>query len=121
MGCDVLDALDTRTDIQRGARRIVFPAHRLSFPLETIADNAARVAAAPLRVLATCSGCNFVYCTIRNLGFSVKHWTSIEIDPACRAVTANIVPRAQLQEPCHDALRRQPPARSALSQSRILI
>ena len=108
MGCDVMDAFGRGTTIDRGATRVVFPSERLSVPLETIQGNLSRVNSAPQRVLTTCSGCNFVYCTMRNLGYSIKEWHSIDIDPACRAVTAQIVPEAQLFEPCHDVSRLPP-------------
>ena len=110
MGCDVMDAFGRGTTIDRGATRVVFPSERLSVPLETIQSNLSRVNAAPQRVLTTCSGCNFVYCTMRNLGYSIKEWHSIDIDPACRAVTAQIVTESQLVlfEPCHDVSRLPP-------------
>ena len=63
MGCDVMDAFGRGTTVDRGAKRVIFPSERLSIPLETIQSNLSRVSTAPLRVLATCSGCNFVYCT----------------------------------------------------------
>ena len=108
MGCDVMDAFGRGTTVDRGAKRVIFPSERLSIPLETIQSNLSRVSTAPLRVLATCSGCNFVYCTMRNLGFSIAQWSSIEIDPECRKVTAQVVPESHLHEPCHDVTRLPP-------------
>ena len=100
MGCDILDFLQGTVD--RKAKRAVFAALKLAVPIETIADNLKRVASAPLTVLSTCSGCNYVYCVMRNLGFTIGQWCSIENDPACRAVTATIVPKCHLCEPrCH--------------------
>ena len=58
--------------------------------------------AKPISVLTSCSGCNYVYCTLRNLGYSVSHYYSIENDPACRKVTSTIVPEAQLHQRHHD-------------------
>jgi hypothetical protein len=108
MGCDVMDAFGRGATVDRGAKRVIFPSERLAIPLETIQSNLSRVSAAPLRVLATCSGCNFVYCTIRNLGLSIAQWSSIEVDPECRKVTAQVVPESQLHEPCHDVTHLPP-------------
>ena len=100
MGVDVLDFLHAKID--RGAPRVTFPPLGISMQLSSVGANLRRVATRPLTVLATCSGCNFVYCTMRNLGFTIDKWVSVDNDAMCRRVTAKLVPPSQLEEPCHD-------------------
>jgi len=42
---------------------------------------------------------------MRNLGFNIKRWISIENDPVCRSVTRKLVPDRHLQEPTNDVTR----------------
>ena len=100
MGCDVLDFLGA--EVNRKSFTTTFSALGLAVPMATVTENLSRVAAKPMSVLATCSGCNLAYATVRNLGFSVKRWFSIETDPGCREVTKRLIPPEQLREPCHD-------------------
>ena len=83
MGCDVLDFL--RATVDRDAKRVIFPSAQLAVPLETIPDNLRRIASPAVSVLSTCSGCNFVFATMMNLGFPIQHWYSVETDTTCRA------------------------------------
>ena len=76
MGCDVLDFLGA--EVNRKSFTTTFSALGLAVPMATVTENLSRVAAKPMSVLATCSGCNLAYATVRNLGFSVKQWFSIE-------------------------------------------
>ena len=50
-----------------------------------------------MSVLATNSGCNLAYCSLRNLGYTISQWDSVEYDPACRSVTDRIIPPDQLR------------------------
>ena len=100
MGVDVLKFLDAKVD--PSSKRVVFRNADLVVPLESVQDNLRRVLTKPISVLTSCSGCNYVYCTLRNLGYSVSHYYSIENDPACRKVTSTIVPKAQLHQRHHD-------------------
>ena len=100
MGCDIIDFLGAKID--RTANRVLFDKLKLVTPLSTIADNTRRGTSAATKVIAACSGCNFVYATVRNLGFNIEKWVSIDNDPDCREITRNIVPPSQLVDTVHD-------------------
>ena len=106
MGCDVLDHLGG--DVQRSAHRVLFKRCGLAIPLASIAANLQRVTGPALQVLATCAGCNLAYATVRNLGFDVSKWVSVENDPKCRAVTRRVVPAAHLDDSVHDVCNVPP-------------
>ena len=65
MGKDVLSFL--KTDINTEADRATFKLFGMAVPLSTISQNNARLQTRPLNILSTCSGCNLVYGTWRNL------------------------------------------------------
>ena len=50
----------------------------------------------PITVVATNAGCNFAYAAVRNAGFTVSKWYSVEEDEVCRNITETIVPRHEL-------------------------
>ena len=100
-GCDIIDFPGAKIDPT--ANRVIFDKLKLVTPLSTIAENTRRVTSTATKVTATCSGCNFVYATMRNLGFNIEQWVSIDNDPDCRDVTRrNIVPPSQLVDTVHD-------------------
>ena len=100
LGCDVLDFLHGKVD--RHGMRATFRSLNMAVPLVSIRENSSRLRSEPLRVIATSSGCNLAYAAMRNLGFSISKWTSVDIDPECRAITSHVVPRGVLHEPTHD-------------------
>ena len=100
MGCDIIDFLGAKID--RTANRVIFDKLKLVTPLSTIAENTRRVTSASTKVIVTCSGCNFVYATMRNLGFNIEKWVSVDNDPDCRDITRNIVPPSQLVDTVRD-------------------
>ena len=59
LGRDMLNVLGGMLDCS--ADRFFVKAHKLDIPLDSIDNNTARVRAAPLKVMATSSGCSFAY------------------------------------------------------------
>ena len=100
MGKDVLKFLQANIDC--GADRLIVKSQGMCIPTTSIAQNNARVNTRPLTIMSTCSGCNLVYSTFRNLGFDIKQWISIESDEVCREVTQHIVPKHVLYTPTSD-------------------
>ena len=94
LGVDALDSLDSIID--RTNHTIMFRAKQLLVFLSPFAEIRRRQSLPPQRVLATNAGCNFVYCTFRNLGIKVKSWHSVESDPKCRSIASQIVPPSEL-------------------------
>ena len=96
MGCDILKQYGASIDID--TQRVHFKTSKDVIHLRSISAVAASLNSPPLTFLATNSGCNFCYSTIRNLGLNVKKWYSVEINPTCREVTSQIVPPEHLHE-----------------------
>ena len=57
--------------------------------------------APPITVVATNAGCNFAYAAVRNAGFQVNKWYSVEADETCRKITETLVPARELQHIGH--------------------
>jgi hypothetical protein len=100
MGLDIQDALGVTVSPRN--HTVHFADRKLMVRTDPIKFVVDRVRANPLRVLATNSGCNFAYAAVRNLGFVVRSWVSIEKDPQCRLVTRSIVPQSALRDDITD-------------------
>ena len=80
-----MDMLDITVD--RRNKRIIMGHHGLTIQLDSISNTLQRLQHPPMSVLATNSGCNLAYITLRNLGYKVSNWFSVEIDeklPQCQ-------------------------------------
>ena len=95
MGLDIQDYLETVID--RPASTIMFNRWKVSVKTDTAATVTARVKAPPITVVATNAGFNFAYAAVRNAGFSVNKWYSVEADETCRNISDTIVPSSELQ------------------------
>ena len=85
MGLDIQDVLGTVIDRERSTVSCLF--HKLNIKTEPSAIVTKQLQQAPLTVVATNSGCNFVYAAVRNSGLRVDSWYSIEKDPVCRKMS----------------------------------
>ena len=94
MGLDIQDKLGTI--INREQSTVSFSRHKLVIKTELSATVTRRMSIPPITVVATNSGCNFIYAAVRNAGIRVNQWLSIEMDETCKRVSETIVPDSQL-------------------------
>ena len=87
MGLDIQDKLGTI--INRPASTITFESQKLNVKTEVVDIVTARMQSAN-------AGCNFAYAAVRNAGFSVSKWYSMEQDELCRSITDTIVPQDEI-------------------------
>ena len=106
LGKDALNASVLGAVVDVAADRVIYRTRKQVIQLDSVHNTMARVNHPPLRVLSTSSGCSFVYCTFRNLGFNVSEWIAVDTDPTCREVAAQIVPSHVLNHTWHDVTQR---------------
>ena len=99
MGLDIQDQLQTVID--RPASTIMFHRQKVNVKTDVADTVTARMRSPPITVVATNAGCNFAYAAVRNAGFRVSKWYSVEADEKCRQITETIVPAAELQHIGH--------------------
>jgi hypothetical protein len=103
MGLDIQDALETVID--RPASTIMFHKQKVNVKTDTADTVTARMRTSPITVVATNAGCNFAYAAVRNAGFQVSKWYSVEADEKCRRITETIVPAHWATRPGGDSLK----------------
>jgi hypothetical protein len=94
LGADHLNKRKAQIDLSN--QRMAFTDTGLTINTDTFPAIRDRMKTRSLVVVATNSGCNLAYCTMRNLGYSVSSWYSVEADANCRAVTDQIIPSSEL-------------------------
>ena len=99
-GVDILMGLDIQeplgTIIDRPASVIRFQGQKVEVKTESTARVTTRMKTPPITVVATNAGCNFAYAAVRNAGFTVQKWYSVEEDAVCRHISDTIVPAEEL-------------------------
>ena len=75
---------------------IRFQSQKIEVKTESTSKVTTRMNTPPITVVATNAGCNFAYAAVRNAGFTVKKWHSVEEDEVCRSITDTIVPADEL-------------------------
>ena len=90
MGLDIQEPLGTVID--RPASVIRFQSKQMEVKTESTLKVTSRMKTPPITVVPTNAGCNFAYAAVRNAGFAVSKWYSVEADEVCRSITDTIVP-----------------------------
>ena len=101
MGLDIQDELQTVIDRSRPASTIMFHRQKVNMKTDNADTVTARMRSLPITVVATNAGCNCAYAAVRNAGFRVSKWYSVEAVETCRRITETIVPAAEPQHIGH--------------------